>query len=282
MANPLIEKFCRDLIADIKANKITLPALPEVALKARTLLSEKNTTTKQLSKVISADVVITTRLLRVVNSPLYRTRNKVEDIKMAITRLGNANVRSLITSLAMEQLYQAGFSKEVKQKLKDNWQHSLHVAALSYVIARDFSNLSPDEAMLSGLIHDIGALPILEYAELLPDILANPAALDRLVFVLHTKVGHLILKKWNFPDELVTVAREHENFERDTGIDPDYTDVVLVANLLSHIGTNHPHTKLDWSTIPAFNRLAMTPEESIAAIKEAHEEIIEIQNIFSH
>ncbi len=282
MANPLIEKFCRDLIADIKANKITLPALPEVALKARTLLSEKNTTTKQLSKVISADVVITTRLLRVVNSPLYRTRNKVEDIKMAITRLGNANVRSLITSLAMEQLYQAGFSKEVKQKLKDNWQHSLHVAALSYVIARDFSNLSPDEAMLSGLIHDIGALPILEYAELLPDILANPAALDRLVFVLHTKVGHLILKKWNFPDELVTVAREHENFERDTGIDPDYTDVVLVANLLSHIGTNHPHTKLDWNSIPAFNRLAMTPEESIAAIKEAHEEIIEIQNIFSH
>lgn len=282
MANPLIEKFCKDLIADIKANKITLPALPEVALKARTLLSERNTTTKQLSKVISADVVITTRLLRVVNSPLYRTHNKVEDIKMAITRLGNANVRSLITSLAMEQLYQAGFSKEVKQKLKNNWQHSLHVAALSYVIARDFSNLSPDEAMLGGLIHDIGALPILEYAELLPDILANPAALDRLVFVLHTKVGHLILKKWNFPDELVTVAREHENFERDTGIDPDYTDVVLVANLLSHIGTNHPHTKLDWNSIPAFNRLAMTPEESIAAIKEAHEEIVEIQNIFSH
>jgi len=282
MANPLIEKFCRDLIADIKANKITLPALPEVALKARTLLSEKNTTTKQLSKVISADVVITTRLLRVVNSPLYRTRNKVEDIKMAITRLGNANVRSLITSLAMEQLYQAGFSKEVKQKLKDNWQHSLHVAALSYVIARDFSSLSPDEAMLSGLIHDIGALPVLEYAELLPDILANPAALDRLVFVLHTKIGHLILKKWNFPDELVTVAREHEDLERDRGIDPDYTDVVMVANLLSHIGTSHPYTKLDWNTIPAFNRLAMTPEESIAAIKEAHEEIIEIQNIFSH
>jgi len=281
MANSLIEKFCTDLVADIKANKITLPALPEVALKARKLLNEQNTTTVQVSKVISADAVITTRLLRVVNSPIYRTRNKVEDVKMAITRLGNANVRSLVTSLAMEQLYQAGFSAEIKAKLKENWKHSLHVAALSFVIARDYTDLSPDEAMLSGLIHDIGALPILEYAELLPDILSNEAALDRLVFVLHTKIGHLILKKWNFPDELVTVAREHENLERDTGINPDYTDIVLVANLLSYIGTDHPHTKLDWSIIPAFNRLALTPEESIAAIKDAHEEIIEIQNIFS-
>jgi len=281
MANSLIEKFCTDLVADIKANKITLPALPEVALKARKLLNEQNTTTVQVSKVISADAVISTRLLRVVNSPIYRTPNKVEDVKMAITRLGNANVRCLVTSLAMEQLYQAGFSAEIKAKLKENWKHSLHVAALSFVIARDYTELSPDEAMLSGLIHDIGALPILEYAELLPDILSNEAALDRLVFVLHTKIGHLILRKWNFPDELVTVAREHENLERDTGINPDFTDIVLVANLLSYIGTDHPHTKLDWSMIPAFNRLALTPEESIAAIKDAHEEIIEIQNIFS-
>ncbi len=281
MANPLIEKFCKDLIADIKANKITLPALPEVTLKARKLLNERGATSNQISKVISADVVITTRLLRVVNSPLYRTQGQVEDVKMAITRLGNANVRSLVTSLAMEQLYQAGLSEEIKKKLKENWKHSLHVAALSFVITRNYTELSPDEAMLSGLIHDIGALPILEYAELLPDILSNEAALDRLVFLLHTKIGHLILKKWNFPDELVTVVREHENLERDSGINPDYTDIVLVANLLSHVGTNHPHTKLDWNLIPAFNRLAMTPEESIAAIKGAHEEIVEIQNIFS-
>jgi len=281
MATLLIEKFCKDLIADIKANKITLPALPEIALKARQLLNEEGTTSSQISKVISADVVITTRLLRVVNSPLYRTQGKIEDVKMAITRLGNANVRSLVTSLAMEQLYQAGSSEEVKNKLKENWKHGLHVAALSFVIARDYTELSADEAMLSGLIHDIGALPVLEYAELLPDILSNEAALDRLVFLLHTKVGHLVLKKWNFPDELVTVAREHENIERGSGINPDYTDIVLVANLLSHVGTNHPHTKLDWNSIPAFNRLAMTPEESIRAIKDAHEEIVEIQNIFS-
>ncbi len=281
MANSLIEKFCNDLVADIKANKVSLPALPEVALKARKLLNEQGTTSNQISKVISADAVITTRLLRAVNSPLYRTRSQVEDVKMAITRLGNANVRNLVTSLAMEQLYQTGLSDEVKQKLKENWKHSLHVASLSFVIARDYTQLTPDEAMLSGLIHDIGVLPILEYAELLPDILSSKAALDRLVFVLHTKIGHLVLKKWNFPEELVTVAREHENFERDTGINPDYTDVVLVANLLSHVGSDHPHTKLDWNLIPAFNRLAMTPEESLAAIKDAHDEIIEIQNIFS-
>jgi len=281
MANPLIQKFCSDLVADIKANKITLPALPEVALKARKLLNDQATTSNQISKVISADAVITTKLLRVVNSPLYRSRTQVEDVKMAITRLGNANVRSLVTSLAMEQLYQAGSSETVTLKLKENWKHSLHVAALSFVIARDFTELSPDEAMLGGLIHDIGVLPVLQYAELLPEVLSNKAALDRLTFALHTKIGELILKKWNFPEELVAVACEHENYERVSDIDPDYTDIVIVANLLSHIGTDHPSTKLDWNTIPSFNCLAMTPEESIAAIKDAHDEITEIQNIFT-
>lgn len=281
MINPLIEKFCNDLVADIKANRITLPALPEVALKARKLLDTKGATTHQISKIISTDAVITTRLLRVANSPLYRSRGQVEDVKMAVTRLGNANVRNLVTSLAMEQLYQDGLSAPIIKRLKQNWKHSLHVAALSYIIARDFTDLNADEAMLSGLIHDIGVLPILEYAELLPDIISNDAALNRLVFILHTRVGSLILKKWKFPDELVMVAGEHENLERDPGINPDYTDVVLVANLLSHIGTNHPHTKLDWNLIPAFNRLAMSPEESIGAIRDAHEEITEIQNLFS-
>lgn len=281
MANSLIEKFLKDLVADIKANRITLPALPEVALKARKLLDEESSNTSQISKVISADAVITTRLLRVVNSPLYRSRSEIEDVRMAVTRLGNANVRSLVTSLAMEQLYQAGMSPPIQKRLKQNWNHSLHVAALSYIIARDYTNLSPDEAMLSGLIHDIGILPILEYIELLPDILANEKALDHLVFKLHTKIGSLILRKWNFPDELVKVAFEHEDIERDPGIDPDYTDVVMVANLLSHVGTEHPHAKLDWNTVPAFNRLAMNPEECIDAIKDAQEEIIEIQNLFS-
>lgn len=281
MASTQIEQFWQDLVTDIRANRVVLPALPEIALKTRTLLDDPKVTAAQVAKVISADAVLTTRLLRVANSPLYRTRSQIEDVRTAVTRLGNANVRSVVTSLAMEQLYQSKLASPVKKKfLTQNWEHSVHTAALCHIIADTYTPLKPDEAMLAGLIHDIGKLPILEYSELLPDIMENENALNRLLEVLHTRVGTLVLKAWKFPEELINAVSDHENLQRDPGTDPDYGDVVLVANLLSHVGTDHRHTRLDWSTIPAFSRLALTPEESIEVLKNAREQIQEIKKLF--
>ena len=104
MASSLLEKFTHDIVFDIKHNKIVLPTLPEIALKARKLLSDNKSTSSQISKVISTDAVMSARLIRVVNSPMYRTDRQVEDVRAAITRLGNGIVRSLVTSLAMEQV----------------------------------------------------------------------------------------------------------------------------------------------------------------------------------
>ena len=284
MASPVIERFWNDLVSDIKSNKITLPVLPEVVMKTRKLLDDDNSTAIQLARAIKTDVTISTRMLRLVNSPLYRSDHKIEDVKAAITRLGNKNVRSVITTLAMEQLYNAAFSKPIQQILRETWQHSAHVAALSYLIARDYTalkQLDPDEAMLAGLIHDIGKLPILEYIEGVPDLMINDTAMRKVIEVLHTRIGKLILTTWKFSDDLITVVAEHENLMRDPGLTPDYTDIVIVANLLTHIGSKHPYTKLDWSKIPAFKRLGMSPEETIDVIKGASEEIREIRELFT-
>lgn len=282
MASQQIETFWHDLVADIRANRVVLPALPEIALKTRRLLEDRNVTTSQIVRVISADAVLTTRLLRVVNSPLYRVNDQIEDIRTAITRLGNTNVRSVVTSLAMEQLYQHKLASPLKkQLLARNWEHSVQVAALCYIISDNFTPLNADEAMLAGLVHDIGKLPILEYAEMLPDIAADEAALNRLLEILHTRVGALVLGSWKFPPELIAAAAEHEDLEREPGTDADYTDVVIVANLLSHVGSDHPSTRLDWSTIPAFSRLALLPEESIEAMRNAREQINGVRQLLA-
>ena len=281
MASPLLEKFTRDIVFDIKHNKIVLPTLPEIALKARKLLTDNKSTSTQISKIISADAVISTRLLRVVNSPMYRTQIQIEDVRAAITRLGNAIVRSLITSLAMEQVYRTKLSPQTNRLLKLNWEHSVQVAALSQIIAQKFTSLSPEEAMLGGLIHDIGKLPILEYSERIPELLSNEKTLQKVLAVLHPRIGSLILKTWNFQPYLVAVTTEHENLDRNPETGVDYVDVVLIANMLSYIGTDHPYTKLDWSKIPAFNRLKLPPEECIATIKAAKEEIAEVRQLIS-
>ncbi len=149
------------------------------------------------------------------------------------------------------------------------------------MISDRYTGLNPDEAMLAGLIHDIGKLPIIEYSDMLSDFSDDEHTLNHLLEVLHPRVGALVLRAWKFTEEMVTVAAEHEDLQRAPEHDADFTDVVIVANLLSHIGTDHPHTRLAWSTIPAFERLALTPEESIGAMKNAREQINEIKRLLA-
>ncbi len=282
METTRIEQFWQDLVDDIRGNRLVLPALPDIAIRTRRLLDNPKSTSTQIARAISADVVMTTRLLRVVNSPLYRTRQPIEDIRAAVTRLGNANVRSMVTSLAMEQIYQDKLASPFKRRyLARIREHGMLVAALSYVICARCTALNPDEAMLAGLIHDIGKLPILEYSELLSDFNENEQRMNHLLEALHPRVGALVLRAWKFAPEMVAVAGEHEDLERSPEGGADYTDVVIVANLLSHVGTDHPHTRLDWSVIPAFARLALTPEQSIEVMKNAREQINEIKRLLA-
>lgn len=282
MAATQVEQFWQDLVNDIQTNRLVLPALPEIALRTRKLLDNSKSTSRQIARAISADAVLTTRLLRVVNSPLYRTYHQIEDIKAAVTRLGNVNVRSIVTSLAMEQIYQNKLASPFKRRyLAKTWEHGILVAALSYIIADHYTGLNPDEAMLAGLIHDIGKLPIIEYSEMLSDFNEDEKSMDRLMEILHPRVGALVLRAWKFPEEIVNVAADHEKLDRFPGTDADYTDIVIVANLLSHIGTDHPHTHRDWSAIPSFERLALTPEESIDVMRNAREQINEIKRLLA-
>ncbi len=80
---------------------------------------------------------------------------------------------------------------------------------------------------------------------------------------------------------LITVASEHEDFFRNLGINLNYTDIVIITNFLTQIGTDHPSTKLDWNTVPAFNRISISPENCISAIKNTQDELAHIQQAFS-
>jgi len=282
MSIELIDRFIHEMVDDIKHNRIMLPTLPEVAYKIRDIIDQPNTTTSKITATLKLDAALSARLLKLANSPLFRTSNPIEDLNTAVTRLGSSNVRNLVTNIVLEQVYQGGgTSKPVQKILMTQWKYNLRIAAISYFIAKNYTSLNVDEAMMAGLIHDIGTLPIIEYADSIPELSSNEKALDMLLSKLHTKIGKLILKKWRFPDALVTVAAEHEDIFRDPGLEVDYTDIVIIASLLGHVGTNHPSTKLDWNTIPAFSRIAISPENCIEAIKNAHDEINQIQQLFT-
>jgi HD-like signal output (HDOD) protein len=125
-------------------------------------------------------------------------------------------------------------------------------------ISHEHQHLQADQAMLAGLIHDIGVLPVLTLAEEYPDLLRDEAKLDRLVESAHTELGKAILRHWNFPETLVKVASEHENLNYDSGSRPDYVDLIIVANLQSNKNRDRLEQAGDLSRIPAFAKLGLS------------------------
>ena len=274
-------KFLKQITSDLEHNRVPLPMLPEIAIKIRDVVASPKASNEQMAKIIHADASISTRLLRIANSPLYRGRQHFETVQAAITRLGVKLVKNLVSSLALEQLYQPNASTLVHQELERLWSHNVTVAAISYVLAAKFTRLNPDEAMLGGLIHDIGALPILAHAEMFPELLNDQAALRRVVHELHASVGRVILETWHFSPELVACVAEHEQLDRNRSPEADLCDVVMVANLHTHIGTGHPSTKTDWSKVPAFAKLRLEPAQSVAVMTEARKEINAIEALLT-
>jgi HD-like signal output (HDOD) protein len=270
----LEKEFLAELIDAITNDRLTLPTLPEVALKIRDAVNDPDVTSGALAGVIGQDAALAARIIKVANSPLMRGAVSVDNLQLAITRMGIAFVRNLATGLAMEQMFQATHDS-VDKRLRASWEHSIEVASISHVLASNFTKLKPDQATLAGLVHQIGILPILTLAEENPQILEHEAILDKIISRLQGKVGRAILKAWEFPDELRGVPVGCLDFTRDEGPTPDYIDVVTVAKLQCYPDGDGPYKDIDTSSIPAFKKLGLSHEVDVHEVDEL---AIEVEN----
>lgn len=269
----LIETIEKDIIRAIETDQLVLPTLPEVSLRVREVAQDDNASVADLSRVISSDAAISARIIKVCNSPLLRAPQPVETLQMAINRLGMGYSADLAVGLAMAQMFQAT-TDFIDQRMRDVWSKSTEIASICHVLAQSYTRLSPGQATLAGLTHLIGILPILRFAEENDNLLSDAFTLEEVIDKLHPKLGAMILKAWDFSNDLCVVPEQYLNFERQSE-KVDFVDLVTVANLQNYAGTSHPYTEMDWSKIPAFAQLGLDPsqedeeEEDLSANMEA-------------
>lgn len=269
----LADKVQEHLLRAIENDELVLPTLPEVALRVREAAEDSNINIGALAKVIGDDAAVTARLIKVVNSPLLRTNKEITDLQAAISRLGINYTCNLAVGLAMEQMFQAT-SDVIDRKMREVWNRSTEIAGICHVLCRHYTRLAPDQATLAGLVHQIGILPILTYAEENNELLADSISLNHVIDRIHPIIGDRILRAWEFPTGIAQVPSQHLDFTRNSD-KVDYTDIVQVAILQSLIGSQHPLTELDWSTVPAFAKLGLDPsvdlqaDEDLSAAMEA-------------
>lgn len=266
-----VEDFLFHVQEELDANRLVLPTLPDIALKVRDAVAKGEATSQELADMIVTDVALSARLIQVANSPLYRGSVEISTIQTAVTRLGSSTIRTLITSLVMQQMFSPS-TPLLEKYFRETWEQGVNVSSISRALASFVPHLNPDEAMLAGLIHQIGKLPILMLVENIPEFRDSPSRLNKLLEKAHLPIGKIIMETWDFPDELKRVASEYANFQNNSE-KADYVDLVQVAFLQSIAGTDHPACRIDWSTVPSFEKIGLAPDAEIVEIEGVSEEI---------
>jgi HD-like signal output (HDOD) protein len=256
----LVETVSHDIIEALQNDQLTLPSLPEVALKVRDVAEKDDSTIHDLTEIIAQDAALSARIIRVVNSPLLRAPQEVKDLPMAVSRLGMNYTSNLAIGLAMEQMFQAT-SEMIEKRMRALWQLTGIISSWSSVLAAHTKVLAPDEAMLAGLIHRLGALPILTYAEERDDLIQDNITLGKVIDRLHGPLGSTILEKWEFPTKLSEVPKLYRKFDREPD-EVDYAGLVTLANLIHNRHLEAGWGLRDWEQVPLFSRFNLPTDRN--------------------
>lgn len=266
--------FVQALAAEASAGRIEIPAFPDVAVRIRRVLADDSCDANKVAKVVGAEPALAARLLHMANSAAFNTSSsRVTELKGAIARLGFSNVRTASLAYAMEQLRNAPALEPMREPLNALWERSVKVAAMAYVAARSWTRMSPDHALLAGLMHAMGRLYILTRSAGHPGLFADAAAYQQIVDKWHSPIARLVLESWEMSPDVVDAVEKFENPEREPGAAADLTDVLAVAYLLASFPTDPDALEAQLAATTASRRLGLTADSVQKVLQESAAEL---------
>ncbi len=271
-----VEQLTQRINDEFETGRISLPSLPEIALKVRKAVNDEDKSLRDLASLIQTDASITGRIIQISNSPLYKTATVASDCYSAISKLGMKTTRDIVTCLVLHNMFSTSYPV-VRKRLEKIWKESSYVAAISSVLVRNIPSLEVDTALLAGLVHNIGKLPILKYIEEFPELLEHEKQFDSLLESMHQEIGVKILQKWGFDDDIQKIPEQVTNYMQDGDDAVSYRDVVIVAKIHSMFGSSQAAKLPALADVPSFKKLALSDDGAEASMKVLQEAKQDIQ-----
>ncbi len=212
-----------------------LPTLPAYVFELNSLLAAAPVNLKRVGEVIRTDPSLTAQVLRLCNSAFLGFRERVTKIEHAVMLVGTARLRTMVLTCSLVEYVGHRVASEDIQSF---WQHSFLTATLSERVARAINYAEPEQAYLAGLLHDIGALPLLvvtsaesnQAESIITSGWGESLDLEREHFGSdHCEVGHWIGVSWNFSPVLREVLAKHHK-PREATQDPQLVGLVAAAD----------------------------------------------------
>ncbi len=249
-----------DLVAiqqGIANGTIVLPGLPQAAARIRQALAGDEPDPRWVAAEIRRDPGLSSYLIKLANSVAMRGVIDTETVSGALQRLGLNLAGVLVTNYALMQMVNIAGGM-YRRELGEIHRHSLETAAHCHALATAFTALPPERALLTGLVHDIGKLVVLQFAAQKPELRAQTERLRQLMRYTHASVGANLLRVWRFPEPVAAAVAAHESWMRETADgQPDLADLVIAAQIDLYRGTEHPMAALENRQVPAMDRLGL-------------------------
>jgi len=284
--DPVYKRIYDDLVDD----RLIIPELPDVARKLTHAIQQEESI-KRIQAILQNDPGLAAMIVRTANSALYKLDKPVQSLVGAISRIGLNTVRTLAIKFSMRGFFVSD-NAFYNQKIQDLWRHSIEVASLSYVMAKQIKGFVPDHCLLLGLLHNIGAYPVLRYMDVLRIEPSSMYHLDAVVNRLQPAVSALILEKWEFDVEYSNVAMNAVNWNYNSVNGPDVCDLVQMAKIHSIMSHELMSDSLEMKItelpiihmIPAFRKLGLnrlTPQSAMEFLQLAKQEMLDTMQMLA-
>jgi HD-like signal output (HDOD) protein len=267
------------MAAELSEGRVELPSVPDVVVSLQKALSDEQVSNDTVVRVVSSEPMLAGKLLTMANSAaLNASMRKIADLRTAVARVGFNIVRSAALSFAMEQLKKAEEFKHVAAPLDTLWKNSVQIAALCHVIARRFSSLNGDTALLAGLMHNVGRIYILTRASKFPTLTGDPLTFNAIVRDWHTNVAKALLENWKVADEIVDAVAGYEDLDREARGPVTLTDVLSLAVLMESNREGSEMNLPDEKMLKGLKRMQLQVRDCHAVLDESAEEIAALKS----
>lgn len=269
----------RDELTELIANnRLLLPGVPEAAHRVRQAAMQADIDLAEVADLAAQDPPLAAHLIKISNSVAIRGGHEIHNLRAAVTRLGARLTAVSATSFAILQM--VAMAPRHVDRLRALYQHATEVGERCYLHAHRYSHLSPEDALLTGLVHNIGTAVVLQYVRGKPR-LQLPAVLEALIEEVQATAGAELLRLWKFPSQISAAVASHEDWYRGKPADaPDYADLLIAAKAEIYQGTAHPLAALAKEPLPVFVRLQLDLSSPSAPPKLTEDAVTDMPAFF--
>jgi HD-like signal output (HDOD) protein len=210
-----------DIVEQYIASENSFPVLSPQAIKLQNEIIKDDPDFDAVKKLIRTDPTLTSKILKIANSPFYKGLGEVETIRDALVRLGQNELINIVMQVINKQNFSSA-NPMIKGFQNQLWNHSVACAIGTLWTARylKMEDLIP-KAFIAGLLHDMGKLCLLSALEkmLASEISGfnpTPNLVDKILENLHTQQGYELLTRWHLPAQYCSIAKEHHGDEYDS------------------------------------------------------------------